>query len=667
MKSIGTKLIALFTITTIIVCGGLSLISYRHSSKSLTEGIHERLPERAEDAAKLVDERLKGYLSEVEILSKRDRLRDMGNSWEDKLKILNPEIERNGYITMGIADLNGNLKLVSGEQVEIRDRDYFQHSLSGKSFITEPFLNRADGKLVFAVSAPLQDDSGKIVGVLMSSIDASVLTDLVLDLTFGQNGYAYMVDDDGAVIGHQNKDLVLEHYSPIEEAKSNPDALLLAELHKRMVAGERGFGDYRFQGEDKFMGFAPIKSTNWAIAVTAPKDEVFAPINNLRNSLAISTIIALTVGILIASNVSRPIVRLIVQATEYAERVAEGDLTIQISDRFLTLDGEIGRLAQALHKMINNLRSDVTELVSISEYLTSSSQQLSATTESSAADMQEVSAATEEISASLEEVSASAEQISASGQEMNASLENLNDEIQAGNERSKEIETRAISLQENAVSSQQTAIQMYQDIYRKITNAMEEAKIVNEISAMASLIANIAEQTNLLALNAAIEAARAGEAGRGFAVVAEEVRKLAEESATTVASIQTLTKQVQSSIGNLVQDANELLSFVNTNVIDDYNKFVEVSGQYKEDADVFNNLTQKTAMMSNQVLTVVNEVSNAIQLVAVSVNQSSTGAQQIAEKTDHTANSLVEINEASSKLAKMAEEIQSMISYFKLS
>jgi methyl-accepting chemotaxis protein len=65
-------------------------------------------------------------------------------------------------------------------------------------------------------------------------------------------------------------------------------------------------------------------------------------------------------------------------------------------------------------------------------------------------------------------------------------------------------------------------------LYQKLFKAIEDAKVVSQISSLADFIAAIVAQTNLLALNAAIVAARAGEQGRGFAVVAEEVRTLAE-------------------------------------------------------------------------------------------------------------------------------------------
>lgn len=83
---------------------------------------------------------------------------------------------------------------------------------------------------------------------------------------------------------------------------------------------------------------------------------------------------------------------------------------------------------------------------------------------------------------------------------------------------------------------------MMADIRVNLEQALEDAKVVDQIGVLADSILNITAQTNLLALNASIEAARAGEAGKGFAVVAEEIRVLAEQSKDAVANIQAVTE-----------------------------------------------------------------------------------------------------------------------------
>jgi methyl-accepting chemotaxis protein len=214
--------------------------------------------------------------------------------------------------------------------------------------------------------------------------------------------------------------------------------------------------------------------------------------------------------------------------------------------------------------------------------------------------------------------------------------------------------------------SQRRATEIYADLDARMKEGIEKAKIVNEISNMANQIAAIADQTNLLALNAAIEAARAGEQGKGFAVVAEEVRKLASDSTETVENIKSLTEQVQANIESLIDDANELLRYMNTDVSDDYKKFLETALQYKKDAESFNDITGNAAQMGEQVLNAVEEVTRSISEVTSTINQSAEGANQIAKGTEETSRSMMDINDASDKLAKMSEELTRLVSHFKV-
>jgi methyl-accepting chemotaxis protein len=280
--------------------------------------------------------------------------------------------------------------------------------------------------------------------------------------------------------------------------------------------------------------------------------------------------------------------------------------------------------------------------------------------------MEEVTSSTEEIAAGLEEVSASTQQMNASGEEIRSSLEQLTAEVENGNEKAREIEIKALKMQKNTEDSSLSTKELYDKINIQMVKAIEDAKVVDEISTLATNIAAIADQTNLLALNAAIEAARAGEQGRGFAVVAEEVRQLAEESASAVGNIQEMTKQVQQSISVLIYHANELLKFINEDVAKDYEAMMAMGEDYKNDTKMFESLINKTTDMAEQVLSATAEISNSIDTVASTMEQSSAGAQEIARGSENTSRSLEQTTRSSVALAKTADELNMLVNKFKI-
>ena len=364
--------------------------------------------------------------------------------------------------------------------------------------------------------------------------------------------------------------------------------------------------------------------------------------------------------------ISKIITGTLIPAVGKLNLMAQGNFSVDVPDSFLVMKDELGDLARALDTMQRNTRALLKDVTEAAHNMAASSEQLTAVSQENAATMEQMAASTQQISAGLETVSASAQEITASSENMGANIQQVAQTAREGQGVAQTVEQQAISLQQNAQSSNQSAQTLYEGMSGRMTKAIQDAKIVDEISTMASSIAAIAAQTNLLALNAAIEAARAGEQGRGFAVVAEEVRKLAEESAKAVGSIQTLTGQVQAAIGELISGSNDLLGFIDNTVVKDYAAFVGVGEQYKKDADSFLAITGGIGHMVEQIVAEVNEVNRAIESVASTITQSASGTEEIARGTSSASQTVGQIKTSADNLADTAENLNALVAKFQI-
>lgn len=385
-----------------------------------------------------------------------------------------------------------------------------------------------------------------------------------------------------------------------------------------------------------------------------------------NTAITMLVVIGLLTAIILGSAsawIVRGILKSVQKVRLLLEQLAAGKLNMTLDkeggDEVAYLGVVASNTAQSLRRLIEEVLNSSSELVAASEELSASANQVLNS-------MKGINKATEDIAVGLESVSAAAEEVNASGEEMNASIATLAQEANQGRDLTLVIEQRAQKVEHDVNLAKTRTYELYGSMKDQVMQSIERAKVVEEISDLAQSISGIAEQTNLLALNAAIEAARAGEQGRGFAVVAEEVRKLAGESSETVSHIQNTTRQVQDAIVNLTSSAEQLLEFINRNVLEAYAGFVGAGQQYREDAVEFRGITDKVNSMSSHVLAAINEVTKAMESVAGTISNSAVNSREIYNGTEQGQATVIEIAQLADRLEESAVNLNKLVGRFEL-
>lgn len=198
-----------------------------------------------------------------------------------------------------------------------------------------------------------------------------------------------------------------------------------------------------------------------------------------------------------------------------------------------------------------------------------------------------------------------------------------------------------------------------------LKESIEQSKQVEEITHLTEDILEIASQTNLLALNASIEAARAGEAGKGFAVVADEIRNLAESSRKTANDIQEISTTVVSSVEQLMSNANDLISFMQDTVIEDYRGFGGATDLYYEKATAMDAVTSNCNDSILKLQNTMNEMAAGISNITTAMSEGAQGVSTATENVAELANSISEIREEAQSNQDVTKQLVSEVDRFK--
>lgn len=228
-----------------------------------------------------------------------------------------------------------------------------------------------------------------------------------------------------------------------------------------------------------------------------------------------------------------------------------------------------------------------------------------------------------------------------------------------------EMQDRATQLEDTAVSNKDTTSAMIQEILGTLQQAIENSRSVEEVNALTDEILNISSQTNLLALNASIEAARAGEAGKGFAVVADEIRVLADSSRETAGNIQQINAKVVAAVGDLAKNSENIVTYINENILKDYDGFVESGHKYRADADYINEVMTSFTESVDHLRQTMDEVVENVNDVSTAVEQGAEGVTNAAENTSQLVGEMdtimKEIDESNNIISELSTQTNRFI------
>lgn len=391
--------------------------------------------------------------------------------------------------------------------------------------------------------------------------------------------------------------------------------------------------------------------------------------NNNKNSKGriISIFVsALVIGSLGAFLIAKSIINPLEKITTLIVETSRFNLVYDKSFEYLyKYKDEVGIMAVSVFNMRRALREMNEKILNIAKSLSNNSEELTASTEEYSKSINQVATAINEIA---EGNSTNAEMVTSTNEKILSIATTIHE---ANTLTSATVESTGKSLEtieygREAVEFAKKKTEESMEVSKRVGGSFNNlSESIKKIGGFVDIINSIAEQTNLLALNAAIEAARAGETGKGFAVVSEEIRKLAEGSASAAKEITTIVKETIEESDTVVKnmDVARVAAESQSNAIENTRQ------AFEKIKIVVNNITEKTkniAMIFNNIDSISKEIANQTQDMAAVAEQAAAGAEEISASSEEQFSAIETIASAAKDLSIMANRLNQEISFIKV-
>ena len=497
------------------------------------------------------------------------------------------------------------------------------------------------------------------IGCVTIDVKLDDIKEFIESTTVGDKGKATLLSAEGTYMAGSSQKNISKRLKITKEENES-----LAKAGEEIVANQNGRVTYIEDGEKYNIYYSTLGTNGWKVMITIPQSELTESVEKMTILMILVCVAAACVTAVVVALEVSSIIKRINRVKKFAGILADGDFTTE-PIRVKTKD-ELGMMSESLNIMYANNKEVIENIAEHSEQIDDSSKRLNEAAQRLTEQFKSIQSHMNEVNESMLTASAATEQVNASTEEVLSNVNMLAGETKNSMHQVSEIKQRAAQVGDNSRQAYNSATELSVQFEEKMQVTIANAKVVENIGELASVISEIADQIDLLSLNASIEAARAGEQGKGFAVVATEIGKLAKETTEAVDRIQNTIVDVQSAFDDLINASDGILDFVKNTVTPDYDKFVGVAEQYGEDAENIVKLSKNISDMSGNIKMIMTEVSAAIQSIAEASQTTADISSGIMLAVDEVTEDVNDISGMSEETSSIAVNLNSVVGKFKL-
>jgi len=648
--SIKTKIIRYVMVVSIVIVCLITSFMVAASFNTTDHTMFNTMEPMVKIASQNVSSNLHLLTERMYQLSESGEIREMIASGVEDAGMeafLEGEANKVEFVWIGIYHTDGSKYTGYGNApADVSDRKYFKFlEETGNIVIGEPALQ--DDIVQLAVGIPLKAEEDTVY-YLVGSYKYDILNDVLSNMNLGETGAAYIVNEEGQIIGDKDMENIVKGvnvYEMYPDSKSR-------DMYEKVIGGETGSQKISLHNTPHYVAYSPVPGTLWSLVIDVPVREFKT---RSVTAAVLGTVLAVAVLIIGLGMIARMVSGLtdhLRVATGRIEALSEGDLASAVNnsgtgDEIEVLTTALARTVEQLNSYISNIRYVLGELSggnytveATGEYngdFAALKEALEVITDSLNHNMEAMRDSAREVAANTDIISGHTRQMQEDSGEQMEAVTRLNESTNRIVSNIGTIVDSANRVKECSDATSVKVMQGNQEMAGLIANMDEINANMEQIKQISGMIEGIAAQTNLLSLNASIEAARAGEHGKGFAVVAEQVRELAVQSATASAQ----TTEIIRNTSHTIQKGVEAARSMETSLME----IAENSSRFSEITD---NLEQ-----------VIVEQKAA----AENVKSDLESVDRIAESNAETAR---QTNDACEDFTKQAQMLTELVSHVKI-